>query len=300
MKGALIVNGFLNTEKFRDIYSRLENAFSKREVSLSLYANSELIAPMGEKLPFRDTPDFVLFWDKDVSLAKQIENENIPTFNSSSAIELCDDKAKTTLALHGFPMPKTIIAPKTFPNIGYCDLDFLDDVVSSLGFPIVVKECFGSFGTGVFLANDMDELLKIVREHEREPLLFQELIGESFGRDIRVNVVGGKVCAAMLRESKNGDFRSNITLGGDMKVYTPTKKEADLAISACEKLGLAFGGVDILFGKNGPLICEVNSNAHFKSTYDCTGINLADFIAEHIIKQMLCICHYSLHCHSEA
>ncbi len=285
MKGALIVNGFLNTEKFRDIYSRLEGAFLKREVFLSLYANSDLLSPLGKELPFRERPDFVLFWDKDVSLACEIEGLGIPVFNSSRAIELCDDKAKTALTLRELPMPKTIIAPKTFPNIGFCDVGFLNSIAASLGFPIVVKESFGSFGAQVYLANNMEELEEIIREHEKEPLIFQELIKESFGRDIRINVVGGKVCAAMLRESKNGDFRSNITLGGEMKAYSPTEEEAFLAITACEKLGLDFGGVDILFGNDSPLICEVNSNAHFKSTYDCTGINLADRIAEHIIEK---------------
>ena len=48
---------------------------------------------------------------------------------------------------------------------------------------------------------------------------------------------------------------------------------------------LDFAGIDILFSENGPLICEVNSNAHFKSTYDCTGVDLADLIAEHIINK---------------
>lgn len=285
MNGALIVNGFLNTDKFRDIYSRLESAFLKREVSLSLYANSDLFSPIGEKIPFKEKPDFVLFWDKDVSLAARVENEGIPVFNSARAIELCDSKAKTVLALQELPMPRTIIAPKTFPNIGYGDCLFLENVAKQLGFPIVVKEAFGSFGAQVYLAKDKKELYEIVKEHEAEELVFQELIEESFGRDIRINVVGDKVCAAMLRKSENGDFRSNITLGGGMESYSPTKEEADLALAAVKKLGLDFAGVDILFGKNGPLLCEVNSNAHFKSTYNCTGINLADCIAEHIIKK---------------
>ncbi len=285
MNGALVVNGFLNTDKFRDIYSRLESAFFKREVSLSLYANSDLSSPLGEKIPFSENPDFVLFWDKDISLAYRIESEGIPVFNSPHAIELCDSKAKTALALQGFHMPKTIIAPKTFPNIGYGKCEFLENVEKCLRFPIVVKEACGSFGAQVYLATNKKELYDIVKTHEKEELIFQELIKKSFGRDIRINVVGDKVCAAMLRESKNGDFRSNITLGGSMEAYTPTAEEADLAISAARKLGLDFAGVDILFGENGPLLCEVNSNAHFKSTYDCTGINLADCIAEHIIEK---------------
>ncbi len=286
MNGILVVNKFLSTEKFRDIYARLESAFSEREVTLSLCANSDLSAPIGEKLPFSEKPDFVLFWDKDVTLARQIEAEGIPVFNSASAIEICDDKAKTHLALCGLPMPKTVIAPKTFPNIGYTDTGFLENVAEMLGFPIVIKETFGSFGAQVYLANDMDELVSITKEHEKTPLIFQELIKESAGIDIRMNVVGHKFRAAMKRESKNGDFRSNVTLGGSGVNYMPTEAEIALAEEASRRLGLDFAGIDILFGKDGPLLCEVNSNAHFKSTLDATGVDLASLIAEHIISKL--------------
>lgn len=286
MNGALVVNGFLSTEKFRDIYARLESAFSEREVFLSLYTNAELSASIGEPLPFRETPDFVLFWDKDVSLARQIEAQQIPVFNSADAIEVCDDKAKTHLALSGFPMPETIIAPKTFPNIGFTETSFLQKISERLSFPIVVKEACGSFGAQVYLAHNMEELVKITKEHADVPLIFQKLIQESFGRDVRINVVGHKAVASMLRESTDGDFRSNVTLGGCGAAYTPTREECALAEAVSRKLGLDFAGIDILFGKDGPLVCEVNSNAHFKSTYDCTGINLADLIAEHIINKI--------------
>ena len=42
----------------------------------------------------------------------------------------------------------------------------------------------------------------------------------------------------------------------------------------------------MLFGKDGPLICEVNSNAHFKTTLDCTGVNMADAIMRDIKRKL--------------
>lgn len=48
-------------------------------------------------------------------------------------------------------------------------------------------------------------------------------------------------------------------------------------------LGLDFAGVDLLFtGERADVVCEVNSNAHFKNIYICTGVNIAEFIMEHI------------------
>ena len=134
----------------------------------------------------------------------------------------------------------------------------------------------------MYLLHDLESLRQKVQELAGSPLLFQELITESYGHDTRINVVGGRVVASMLRRSTDGDFRSNLTLGGSMENYIPTEAEAALAIRATELLGLDFAGVDILFGKNGPILCEVNSNAHFKTTLECTGINMALEIMRYI------------------
>ena len=66
-----------------------------------------------------------------------------------------------------------------------------------------------------------------------------------------------------------------------MAPYEPTPEEAELALAAVRTLGLTFAGVDVLFGPDGPLLCEVNSNAHFKTTLACTGVNMAaELLAE--------------------
>ena len=80
------------------------------------------------------------------------------------------------------------------------------------------------------------------------------------------------------------DFRANIALGGHAKAYTPTDLEAAMALKACSILKLDYAGVDILTDSDGePLLCEVNSNAHFKGIFECTGINAADAIVAHIL-----------------
>ena len=283
-KGLMVVNAFLRTTKFDDLYHILLDAAQQCGMALDVATNAEIgwAACTGE---FDPSPyDFVLFWDKDVQLAMQMESMGMRLFNSAQSILWCDDKALTWLHLKdaGIPMPRTILAPKTFINIGYPDLSFVDDAANALGFPIVLKECFGSFGQQVYLLNDPESLRQKVQELAGAPLLFQELIKESYGHDTRINVVGGRVVASMLRRSTDGDFRSNLTLGGTMENYTPTPEEADLAIRAVKLLGLDFAGVDILFGKDGPILCEVNSNAHFKTTLECTGVNMALEIMRYI------------------
>ena len=296
MNGWLITNAFLNTNKFSEINLWLLEAAKKQGIDLLIKTNVDILPLMDDKLKLQlehsNTPDFILFWDKDIRLAKYLENKGFVLFNQSSSIASSDDKALTHLMLQneGIPMPKTILAPMTYGNIGYTNLDFLEDIHEQLGFPLILKECFGSFGMQVYKINTMEELIRKTKELQGVPILFQKYIKSSSGRDVRLQVVGNQVVAAMYRYSDTGDFRANITNGGKMKPYDPTKEQIEIALHSCRALGLDFAGVDILFGEHEEaIVCEVNSNAHFKNIYDCTGINVADCIMEYIIKKIILI-----------
>ncbi len=286
--GLLVVNAFLKLPKFDAIYQELLQSAAKLNLRLTLQTNATIATHIDTPAFKRALPDFVLFWDKDIKTARLLEMQGIPVFNSAESIELCDDKALTYLALRraNIAVPRTVLLPKTFPNIGYTDTEFLADAADMLSYPLVLKECFGSFGQQVYLIQNQEELAAKVLSLAGTPMLLQELVAESYGRDTRINIVGGKVVASILRESQNGDFRSNLTLGGSMANYTPTDRESELALRAVRALGLTFAGVDVLFGKNGPLICEVNSNAHFQTTLECTGVNMADAILREIAQRI--------------
>jgi RimK family alpha-L-glutamate ligase len=283
LSGWLVTNAFMRTKKFTELQEMFEAAAKKAGIRLKSFSNAELLA--GMKL--RRKPDFVLFWDKDVLLASYLESLGIPVFNSAKSIALCDDKGKTFLALKdsGLPLPKTVLAPFTFDTVGYTDLSFVDRVTARLGLPLVIKENYGSFGMQVYLANTREEIVERLKEISPKPCLFQEFLSERAGNDIRVQVVGNKVVCSMARHSDT-DFRANVTIGGKMKAYEPTAEEKRMALKACKALGLSFGGVDIIYGKEGPVICEVNSNAHFKNILECTGVNVAEAIMEHIGKSV--------------
>ncbi|MEG1710948.1 MAG: RimK family alpha-L-glutamate ligase [Clostridia bacterium] len=284
MKGLLVTNGFVVWDKFEKIYEMLSESFAKHDCKLIRKNNIDLMLPINEPMP---QADFVLFWDKDITLAKRLEKRGLRLFNCVRALESCDDKSLTAveMELSGIKMPKTIVAPKTF--LPYNDYGFLKIIQRELEYPFVLKECFGSFGNQVWLIEDYEMLINRVRQISPRPMLFQEYIKSSCGRDIRVQVVGNKIVAAVKRVAKEGDFRANVTNGGKMYPYSLTDKQAEMALKACEILGVDFAGVDILFGENEePVLCEINTNAHFKNLYDATGINTADFIAEYIISEV--------------
>ncbi len=285
MKAWLVVNAFLTTEKFKELYRMFSVAASRQKIDLQIMTNADILPVLGEKETFEDV-SFVLFWDKDVRLAKILESKGMLVANSAETIAVCDDKAMTHIYLEraGIAMPKTMVAPMTYENIGYTNLDFLERAEKKLGLPMIVKECFGSFGQQVYLVHSREELLNCVKRLAGRPFLLQEFIESSKGRDIRLQVVGDCVVAAMYRYSETEDFRANISNGGKMKAYEPKEEEKQLAVKACQAVGADFAGVDILFGETKPLICEINSNAHFKNIFDCTGINTANYIMEYLKK----------------
>ena len=283
MRGWLVINSFMNTNKFFSLYEMLSVAFKKHNVDLEIKKASDISLEVGEII--ENKPDFAIFWDKDIYLAERLEKSGVRLFNNKRAIMLCDNKILMYQALseNNIRIPKTFVAPKTFEGLNYNNRSFLEKVIKVIGFPMVVKEAFGSFGEQVYLVNDKESLNKIVDSIGYKDFLIQEYIASSKGKDVRINVVGDQAVVSMLRENDN-DFRSNISNGGHGSLYQPSKEYIDLALKATKALGLDFAGVDVMFGEDGPILCEVNSNPQFASTLEATSINLADYIADYIIK----------------
>jgi RimK family alpha-L-glutamate ligase len=289
-KGYIIINGFLREEKFFSLYSALKQSADKAGLQLELKTNIELMCDIasGKTVANETLPPFAIFWDKDVRLAKTLEAAGMKLFNSASAIELCDDKSLTHIALmNRVPQPKTVLIPLTFPRVGYTDCTFLEKIADYLGFPFVIKQCFGSFGAGVYLAGNMEEAKAALMKTAGGAAIAQQYIASSFARDIRAYVVGDKVAAAMLRHNESGDFRANVAQGGKADAYALSEAQAALAVKTAQILGCTFAGVDLLFGENGEMtVCEVNSNAHFAGISAATGVNIADKIIEAVAQRI--------------
>lgn len=286
LHGWLIYNGHLQTDKFLDYIHWFEDRAKKRGMSIELISNTQLLAQFdpsgtasisGPDLPAQQTPDFVHAADKDLLLLRQIERQDIRSYNSSTAIAICDDKRLMHEALSHFslPQPKTVCAPMIYSGMSLTDSSYLKHVANLLGFPLVIKQAFGSFGEQVYLIHSENELTDKACELAGKPHLYQQFIAESSGEDRRLNVIGGEVAAAMRRISA-ADFRANVSAGGRTEHYEPSAEEKALAIAAANACGTDFAGVDLLKTGDGFVICEVNSNPHIRSIYECTGIDVAE------------------------
>ncbi len=293
MKGWLIYNkGFANDYNLKQ-YKLYELACAEYNIELELKTNFEIHISLSEKAEISDInfikPHFVIFLDKDIMLAKQLELLGFKVLNSSKCIENCDNKnlSQVLFAKHGVKTPKTITSKLDFSSFFTVDVEFNEFLIKQLGFPMVVKEAYGSFGQQVYLVNGVDELINLQERIYKKEHLYQEFISSSYGKDVRVYVVGKEVVASVLRYNDD-DFRANITNGGNVKEYEINDKIKEIAIKAVQAVEADFAGVDILFGENNePILCEVNSNAYFLGLYSLNGTNIAKQIIEFIYKKLI-------------
>ena len=295
LKGWIISNGGLKTAKYMEIMDIYIKTAAQLNIYLELIFNNELIMGIADNtysikgIKTGVKPDFVVFLDKDIRLAWQLEQMGLRLFNKSEVIATCDDKSRTfqALANKGIRMPKTIIAPLIFRGCEEDSETYRRHLEKELSYPMIIKESYGSFGEQVFLVQDQEELRSRQKELLYRPHIYQEFIASSKGRDVRLNVVGNTVVAGMLRTSHK-DFRANVTCGGQMEAYKPSKDFEEMAVDVCEMIGADFAGVDLLFGEDGkPILCEINSNAHIKNIQTCTGVNIAQHILKYILKELM-------------
>ena len=255
MRGVFVSNAYLTGPKFSEPAAMISAAAADMGVDMECVTNADLVFPVGDAeaaAGILGDADFVLFWDKDVRLAENIELCGYPVFNTSRCISVCDDKSLTHLALSrsGVPSIETVVCPMSFG--GYTNTDFLRAAADTLGFPMVVKDCYGSFGQQVSLARDMESLEGLLSGPYR-PRILQRYI-ECSSTDVRVEVVGGRAVEAVLRHGPDGDFRSNCTIGGRMERYSPTEAETDLAVRAAIDHIFGIDVVGVSFGRL--LICK--------------------------------------------
>ena len=292
MKGLIVINAYPSGEKFFKQAERIAKALNELGVETEILRNGEVSALLRadgslEIFPKRKY-DFAVYLDKDKYLGNLLKQTGLRLFNSPRAVELCDDKMSTYLALSkaGVPIIDSIPAPLCYTPNAKTDEVFLGRVEKTLGYPLVVKKSYGSFGAGVALAENRQELIALSQAFLYEPHFYQRYCKEGAGRDIRVLVVGGKVIAAMERVAREGEFRSNIELGGEGRKIVLSENCIQTAVAAANALGLDYCGVDLLQTENGAAVCEVNSNAFFEGLEKTTGINVAAAYARYIFDEI--------------
>jgi len=213
-----------------------------------------------------------------LAILRHLERLGVPTVNPSHAIEATKDKlyAHQVFAEQGIDTPKTMLV-KHPVNAAL--------VAREIGFPAVIKIMAGSYGKGVYMVNTQSEFQDFIEFAHGiktdEAIIVQQYIDTRPGEDLRVFVVGGKVIGAIKRSSQDGSFKANITRGGGAEPFPLNREIRDIALATARSLDLEIAGVDLLFGKDGYVVCEANSAPGFEGFEKATDINVAGEIIKY-------------------
>ncbi len=214
------------------------------------------------------------------AVLRQCEMMGMFAVNQSIAIARSRDKLRSLqlLARKGIGLPVTGFAHSP---------DDTQDLIRMVGgSPLIIKLLEGAQGMGVVLAETPKAAESVIDAFAglKANILVQEFIKEADCSDIRCFVIGGKVVAAMKRQAKVGEFRSNLHQGGSSEAIKITPEERMIAVRAVKIMGLKVAGVDLMRSNHGPLVLEVNSSPGLKGIEAITGIDVADQII-HFIEQ---------------
>ncbi|MFC6476420.1 30S ribosomal protein S6--L-glutamate ligase [Pseudomonas asuensis] len=213
------------------------------------------------------------------AVLRQFEMMGVP-LNESVAISRARDKLRSLqlMSRKGVGLPVTGFAHSP---------DDVPDLIRMVGgAPLVIKLLEGTQGIGVVLCETEKAAESVLEAFMglKQNIMVQEYIREAGGADIRCFVVGDKVIAAMKRQAKPGEFRSNLHRGGTASLVKITPEERMAAIRAAKVLGLNVAGVDILRSNHGPLVMEVNSSPGLEGIEQTTNQDIAGMIIQHLEK----------------
>lgn len=215
------------------------------------------------------------------AVLRQFEMMGVYCLNTADAISRARDKLNSMqlMAREGIGLPVTGFADK--PG----DIPDLIEMVG--GTPLVIKLLEGTQGIGVVLAETRTAAESVIEAFMglNANILVQQYISEAKGADIRCFVVGNKVVAAMKRQAKAGEFRSNLHRGGTATAVKLSTAERKTALQAAKCMGLAVAGVDILQSKEGPVVMEVNSSPGLEGIEAATTVDVAGAILDYLESQ---------------
>ena len=216
------------------------------------------------------------------AVVRQFEQMDVWCANSSAGISNSRDKLRSLqiLSRHHIGIPQTtFVRDKN---------DVLPAIERVGGAPVIIKLLEGTQGIGVLLAESVKSAEAIVEllQSQKQNVLIQKFVAESKGRDVRAFVVGDQVVAAMRRVAQGQEFRSNVHRGGLTEPVDLDERYRETAVRAAQIMGLRVAGVDLLEGRDGPQVVEVNSSPGLEGIEGCTQLDVAGAIIDYMAAQV--------------
>ena len=216
------------------------------------------------------------------AVVRQFAQMDVFCANSSAGIANSRDKLRglQILSRHHIGIPQTTFVRDK--------KDVLPAIKRVGGAPVVIKLLEGTQGIGVLLAETEKSAEAIIEllQSQKQNVLVQKFIAESKGKDVRAFVVGDRVVGAMRRVAQGQEFRSNVHRGGRTEQIELSPEYEQTAVRAAQIMGLRVAGVDMLEGRDGPQVIEVNSSPGLEGIERCTQLDIAGSIMDYIAAQV--------------
>ena len=216
------------------------------------------------------------------AVVRQFEQMDIYCANTSAGISNSRDKLRSLqiLSRHQIGIPETTFVRDR--------RDVLPAIERVGGAPVIIKLIEGTQGIGVLMAETAKSAEAIVEllQSQKQSVLIQKFVAESKGRDIRAFVVGDQVVGAMRRVAQGNEFRSNVHRGGRTELVVLDDVYCQTAIRAAQIMGLRVAGVDMLEGKDGPQVMEINSSPGLEGIERCTQLDIAGAVVDFMAAQV--------------
>ncbi|MEI6261360.1 MAG: RimK family alpha-L-glutamate ligase [Deltaproteobacteria bacterium] len=203
--------------------------------------------------------------------ADLLDTAGIATFPSYHTYKFVQDKIKQTALLNilGIPHPRTRV---------FYGKRQIASITQHFSFPFIAKIPRGSaMGRGVFqiqTPEDMERYTQIT-----STAYIQEYL--PIDRDIRVVVIGNRVVHAYWRIAPAGNFRSNVAVGGIIKLDQIPGPALDIALHTALKCRWDDVGIDICLCNGQYYVIEANMK------YGKEGFRQAGIDYYHLMESMI-------------
>lgn len=209
-----------------------------------------------------------------------LNSYGVTTVNTYDVAQMCGDKILTSLAFtkHKVTTPKTHIA---------FDQEHALRIIEDLGYPVVMKPVYGSWGRLLAKIDDRPAAEAII-EHKavlgrylHTVFYIQEFVKKP-QRDIRAFVVGDEVIAAVYRNSQH--WITNTAQGGTISACKVDSELEDICLRAAEAVGGGVIAVDVMESNSGYTVHEANYTMEFKNSIEPTGVDIPAKILQYLVK----------------
>jgi glutathione synthase len=216
--------------------------------TLGDFATVDLAADIDVVL-MRQDPPFDLGYITGAHLLEKLAGQTL-VVNDPANVRDCPEKV-FVLDFAQF-MPPTLVA-RRIEDVRAFQKELVD---KGFGGDLVIKPLHGNGGKAVFRVpadgSNLGALVEVFGQIWKEPYMVQPFLPEVAQGDKRIVLVDGVVAGAINRRPGEGEFRSNLAVGGSAEASTLTKREAEICAvlgPELKKRGLLFVGIDVIGGK---------------------------------------------------